>query len=172
MKINITQDDITTALRVFLMSLFDCEIITANDNNVAMPVGQFIVMSPLFSASTSTSIVNYSVTSRAGEGEQHIKRSIKWTCQLDFYGQLASDMANTVFAVWPTEYACSLLRFNGGVLSPLYCSEPRNVTMINAEKNYETRWAIDVTGQINPTVTTPMLFFNNVCLKLKNVESI
>src|SRR6185437_8444727 len=47
---------------------------------------------------------------------------------------------------------------SGVDMQPLYAEEPRNLTMINAENQYEPRWSFDFIAQFNPVVSTPLDF--------------
>ncbi|WP_434736538.1 phage neck terminator protein, partial [Escherichia coli] len=41
----------------------------------------------------------------AGEGSQHITRTTKWRCQLDFYGPHAADNAQVLATLFRSEFS-------------------------------------------------------------------
>ncbi|EFE93997.1 phage neck terminator protein [Serratia odorifera] len=171
--LSITEDDLYKALGDFLQGLFvDVEIERTQQNGVQMPLGDFIAMTSLYSAGLSTGVVTYSAPDKAGLGMQHITRTTQWKCQLDFYGQIAERNALMFATLIRSEFATAHFRCAGGAISPLYCSEPLQTTMINGEQQYETRWTLDFVAQINPVVNAPLAFFDNVTIQTTITESI
>ncbi|AYO37439.1 hypothetical protein [Serratia sp. P2ACOL2] len=171
--LSITESDLYKALGGFLQGLFvGVEIERTQQNGIPMPQGEFIAMTSLNSAGLSTGIVNYSAPVSAGMGQQHITRTTRWDCQLDFYGAGAERNALLLATLFRSEYSTDAFRRGGAVLTPLYCSDPRQTTMINGEQQYEPRWTLDVQAQINPVVSAPLAFFDNVTIHPIPVESL
>jgi hypothetical protein len=171
--LSITESDLYKALGDFLQGLFvDAQIERTQQNGVPMPRGEFITMTALNSAGLSTGVVNYTAPAAAGMGQQHMTRTTQWQCQLDFYGASAERNALLLATLYRSEYATDALRRSGGVLTPLYCSDPRQTTLINGEQQYEPRWTLDIQAQINPVVSAPLAFFDNVTTHPIPVESL
>ncbi|MDE9552784.1 phage neck terminator protein [Xenorhabdus bovienii] len=171
--ISVTERDLYKALGDFLRGLFpDVEIERAQQNNNPMPLGDFIVMTPLFSSGLSTSVVNYTRPESAGTGQQHISRTTEWRCQLDFYGDSAESNALLVATVIRSEFACEQFQELGGTITPLHTSDPRQLSIINGEQQWENRWTLDFVAQINPIVTAPQTFFDSVSTHTISTESI
>lgn len=159
--ISITQDDLTTALRGFLLSLVDAEVFLTQENLVPMPLGDFITMTPMTATGLSTNRVAYS-DSGVGLGSELTQRSNQWRCQLDFYGKSAQEFAQIVATMTRSEYASDWFRINNPPLQPLYAGEPHQTTMINAESQYENRWTLDFNGQHNAVIATPLAFIDSI----------
>lgn len=162
--ISITQDDLTAALRGFLMTLVDvdpADIFVSQGNDESMPIGDFITMTPMFITGLSTNRVAYS-DSGTGIGSELTQRSNQWRCQLDFYGNSAQEMAAIVGTMIRSEYSANWFRQNNMPVTPLYAGEPHQTTMINAEQQYESRWTLDFIAQFNAVVTTPLYFFDEI----------
>lgn len=159
--ISITQDDLTAALRGFLLSLVDAEVFLSQENNSPMPIGDFVTMTPMFITGLSTNRVSYNDPG-VGQGSEQTQRSNQWRCQLDFYGNSAQDMAAIVGTMIRSEYASEWFRQNNMPVTPLYAGEPHQTTMINAEQQYENRWTLDFIAQFNAVVTTPLYFFDEI----------
>ncbi|HDJ1441603.1 TPA: hypothetical protein PPN70_004052 [Serratia rubidaea] len=171
--LSLTENDLYKALGGFLQGLFvDVEIERTQQNGVQMPLGDFIAMTSINSAGLSTGVVTYSAPEQAGVGTQHITRTTQWQCQLDFYGKTAERNALTFATLVRSEFATSHFRCAGGAISPLYCTEPHQTTMINGEQQYEPRWTLDFVAQINPVVNAPLAFFDNVTIQSTITESI
>lgn len=159
--ISIKQDDLTTALRGFLLSLVDVEVFLAQENLVPMPNEDFVTMTPMFITGLSTNRVAYN-DHGVGAGSEMTQRSNQWRCQLDFYGNTAAEMAAIVGTMIRSEYAANWFKQNNMPVTPLYAGEPHQTTMINAEQQYESRWTLDFIAQFNAVVTTPLYFFDEI----------
>lgn len=159
--ISITQDDLTTALRGFLLSLVDAEVFLSQENNSPMPIGDFVTMTPMFITGLSTNRVSYNDPG-IGQGSEQTQRSNQWRCQLDFYGNSAQDMAAIVGTMIRSEYASEWFRQNNMPVTPLYAGEPHQTTMINAEQQYENRWTLDFIAQFNAVIATPLDFMDSI----------
>lgn len=159
--ISITQDDLTAALRGFLLSLVDAEVFLSQENNTPMPVGDFVTMTPMFITGLSTNRVAYNDPG-IGQGSELTQRSNQWRCQLDFYGTSAQEMAAIVGTMIRSEYSTNWFRQNNMPVTPLYAGEPHQTTMINAEQQYESRWTLDFIAQFNAVITTPQEFMDSI----------
>ncbi|QDX31940.1 hypothetical protein Dpoa569_0001333 [Dickeya poaceiphila] len=158
--ISISEDDLTTALRGFLLSLVDVsDCVLGQENNVPMPeIGtDYIVMTPIDSVATSTNKWVHD-----GEnGQKKTNRNSQWRCQIDFYGPNAQNNAVIISTMIRDEYAAGWFSSNGSALSPLYSNDPHQTTMINGEQQYEPRWTMDFIGQTNPVITTPQQYMTS-----------
>ncbi|ELY4831851.1 hypothetical protein SM096_004217, partial [Cronobacter sakazakii] len=86
----------------------------------------------------------------------------QWPCQIDCYGENAADNASIIGTLIRSDFACEWFRQNGNVITPLYCSDPHQTTMINGEQQYEGRWTMEFIGQFNPSVTTRQDFMDSI----------
>lgn len=159
--ISIKQDDMTTALRGFLLSLVDVEVFLAQENFVPMPTTDFITMTPMFTTGLSTNRVSFDDPG-VGVGSELTQRSNQWHCQLDFYGESSPEMAAVVGTMIRSEYSANWFRQNNMPITPLYAGEARQTTMINAEQQYESRWTLDFIAQVNAVISTPMEFMDSI----------
>ena len=163
-SVNIIQDDLTTALRGFLLSIVDTQTVElGQQNRTSMPIANnFVIMTPLGQVGLSTNRVRYDDNGIYGQGKQQTQRSTQWPCQIDCYGERASEFASIIGTLIRSDYACEWFSSNGPALSPLYCSEPKQTAMVNGEQQYEDRWTLDFIGQYNPIVSTPLDFMDNI----------
>lgn len=170
--LSVTESDLYQALGDYLRGLFsDAGIERTQQNRVPMPQGDFITMTGIDVTGLSTAVVTYSAPEQAGEGSQHITRTTKWRCQLDFYGPHAADNAQALATLFRSEFSVQLFRQTGGLISPLYCSDPLNTTFVNGQQQYEPRRTLDIQMQINPVVTTPLMFFDNVITRTTEADN-
>ena len=171
--ISITKSQLQTALRTFLIGLLGSswQIIEGQDNRVPMPVGNFVVMTSMTVGYIATPQESWSAGS-ANPGVDSAKTSSQWRCQLDFYGTGAQDAATAVSRIIRTTYACDQFTASGVDMQPLYAEEPKNLTMINAENQYESRWSFDFVAQFNPVVSTPLDFADSLTVELAEVDAV
>lgn len=162
--VSINQDDLTTALRGFLLSVIDTDVVElGQQNRVPMPdADNFVIMTPIGQFGLSTNRVEYDDNGLIGQGKQLNSRSTRWSCQIDCYGERASSYASIIGTLVRSDYACEWFAENGRIITPLYCTEPHQTAMINGEQQYEDRWTMEFIGQYNPIVTTPRDFIDNI----------
>lgn len=163
--IDIKEIDLLIPLQAFLMDITGLTIdnvLDGQQNLTPMPLGNFIIMTPMRQVGLSTNRVRYADNGVYGEGVQQNIRSTQWPCQIDCYGDGAADNAAIIGTLIRSEYACEWFRQNGNTLIPLYCSDPHQTTMINGEQQYESRWTMDFIGQYNPNVSTRQDFFDSI----------
>lgn len=163
--VDITELDLRIALQAFLMDITGLTIdnvLVGQQNLTPMPLHDFIIMTPLKQIGLSTNRVKYDDNGVYGEGKQLNQRSTQWPCQIDCYGENAADYAAIIGTLIRSDFACEWFRQNGNVITPLYCSDPHQTTMINGEQQYEGRWTMEFIGQFNPSVTTRQDFMDSI----------
>ncbi|CAI1839791.1 Uncharacterised protein [Serratia grimesii] len=170
-SISISDDDITTALRGFLLSLISTEVVLAQENRVPMPVSDFCTMTPLGVNGLSTNRYSYTDPGTVTGGSQQTTRTNVWRCQLDFYGETAQSNSLIVATMVRSEYAVEQFKSMGYDIRPLYSGEPHQTTMINGEQQYESRWTLDFSAQVNAVITTPMQFMDIIDIGLVEVDT-
>lgn len=92
--------------------------------------------------------------------------------QLDCYGTLSEDWSRIIQTLVRSEYGVTALRAaSAGLVTPLYAREPRQMPFVNAEQQYENRWIVEVSLQVNDTVQIPQQYADAVVLGLVNVDA-
>jgi hypothetical protein len=146
--LSITEEALLTALRGFLLPLFQGEVIQGQGNQAAMPKGQFIVMTPMLMVDLSVPVSTFSGQTAVFQSRK------KWSVQLDCYDDAgaAHDLATVISTMIRTPYAVDQFAAFGLDMAPLYASDPRNTNMINGESQYQDRWTFEFIGQFNPSL--------------------
>lgn len=157
----ITDDAVFTALRAFLLVIMPSgvEVVMAQDNGVSMPTGEFVSMNNTGTKRLETNITSY----RKAQGLKDIELHQEYRIQLDFYGLNSAQNAATFCTLYRDEYAFDQFPDN---IKPLYNDDPSQVPLMNSESQYEQRWKVGVTLQVNPTVSVPQQFMNSVAIGL------
>lgn len=155
--ISVTESMLLTALRTFLLTLVDCDVLKSQQNRVSMPTGDFVLMTGLGAIGLSTDKTAF-IPGQSNPGNETHSRSTQWNVQLDCYGPDASDIANLIATAFKTDYAAQQLATAAIEIQPLYANDPRQMTIVNAEQQYESRWIVELAFQYNPVVTLPQDF--------------
>ncbi|MEX9651824.1 phage neck terminator protein [Providencia sp. PROV117] len=142
--ISVTERDIFSELRPYLIELFECPVVVGYQNNVALPKDG-IVMHMLFERNIDYT-ANYWDSDTS---EVTAQSSVEATFQLDFYGQEANSRARVVANLWRSSYTTAKLK----KCQPLYCGEPRKNILVNESNQYENRMMLDIKLQYNPETT-------------------
>lgn len=155
--ISVTESALYLAVRTFLEGLVACPVMQSQQNHMAMPKGDFILMTGLNAPALSTDKVTF-IPGQSNPGSETHSRSTQWNVQLDCYGPDAADMAALIATTFKTDYAAQELAGAAIEIQPLYAKDPLQGTILNAENQYEPRWIVELVFQYNPVVTLPQDF--------------
>jgi hypothetical protein len=144
---SITETQVFTALRAFILTIVDCEVVRALNNRVPMPKGDFIALSPPSIMPLSTNVTAFNGTSNV------IKRSSQFLVQVDCYGAGACDRATAISMLLRDQYGCEQFAASGFDIQPLYASDAHQIPLVDGEAQYEERWTFEAVMQFNPALT-------------------
>ena len=156
---SVTIDQAIEAVASFLQPFSpSAEIVQAQVDRVSMPPDPCIVLTPIVRSNLAT-------PSFVGNGTDMntISTPARLDIQVDFYGDSSGDVAAAVSAAAKTEY--STLQFPDW-LTPLYCSDALQYPLITGEEQWEQRWALTLSLQINVSIDTPQQFADELIVTL------
>lgn len=157
-SIDLTDDDVFTALRTFILSLLPTvEVVQTQDNGVPMPVNPFITMNNVGKKRLATNTVSYTDPGGTAGGTENMMTPTQFTIQVDCYGPNSGDWAAMIQTAFRSEYATSNFPVN---IQPLYCDDPVQIPLITGEQQFLQRWKLQAVMQYNPTVAVPMQFWD------------
>jgi len=148
MAIAPTHSQMFKTLREFLLTIVPngCEVIKFQNNRVVEPAGSFVMMSPLRMTRLSTNLdTDLGVTT-------DITQSMQVDVQLDFHApdtDTPADLATVTSTLLRSWVSVKSFAASGYDITPLYASDPRQMPFVNAEQQYETRWVVDASLQVN-----------------------
>lgn len=146
---SVTESDIFTALRAFLLTVVGCPVVRTQVNRVPMPAGDFIALTPKSAVPLETNTDTYTATTKT------VERRTQYTIQIDCYGALASDRAQTIATLLRDSYSADQFAVSGYDVTPLYAGDAHQMPLIDGEEQYEERWTFDAVLQVNPLITLP-----------------
>lgn len=159
--LSLTDAQIFTALRAFLTAILDSSVtvLRGQANRVTEPVGDFVLMTPLFRIRLATNqdggwqgVTNPTALT--------VLAPTQITIQCDVHGPNSADNAQVITTLMRDEYGFASFQASGFNVAPLYADDPRRLPFINGEQQYEDRWSIDVVLQANPVASVPQDFAN------------
>jgi hypothetical protein len=161
-SITITENAILAQLRAMIIALTGYapeNVIRGRANSAPMPTGPFVVVQSLGRMAWRTNIEKWDAPNNAID----LDAGLQVAFQVDAYGPSAADVA-TMMAVatrstWSQQY-----------VSAMYASDPKQLTFINAEEQFEERWSFDAVLAYNPTVAVPQDYFTAVDIGLEPVD--
>lgn len=166
---SLSQSDMFTALRTFLLSVVSMPVIQSQQNRVSLPTGNFIAMTSLGMEGKSTNTVTYSDQSSTPGSEKHYRTTL-WRAQVDVYGSEAGQIANALAVAFRSEWGCEAFAASGFPVTPAYTDEPRNTAFIDSESQYEDRWTMTMVMVIDNSVTLPRYFFDSANVEAYSVD--
>lgn len=163
------QSAIFTAMRAFLVGILpsDVEVIQAQVNRVPEPAGSdFVVMTAIRRTRLST---NEDDSSDGSADLLSVEHSIDFVVQLDVHGPDSGDNAQIISTLLRDEYGVTA--FEGTGVTPLYTEDPRQLPFQNAEQQYEDRWVVEASLQVNEVVTVPQQYADALDVVLISVDA-
>lgn len=170
MSISITDQDVFTALRTFLIGVLPngTEVVQAQDNYVSMPDGPFVTMNNVSKTRLATNIDSYTYSSPI-LGTKDLETKTQFVIQLDFYGPDSGDWAQIVQCAYRDEYATSVFPAN---IQPLYADDPMQIPLIDGEQNYTQRWKLKAVMQYNPIVSLTQQFADQINISSETIADL
>lgn len=160
--VDVTQKSVLDALRSFILSLIDCEVIQGLGNGVAMPKLAFIAMTVTGRKRLSTNTDKYIGQTKA------TKQNTQLSVQIDCYGKNSGDWAQILSTMLRDEYGCIALGEN---VQPLYNGDPMMIPLTTGENTYLERWMIPAVLQYNPVISFPQQSAIELAAELIEIDS-
>jgi hypothetical protein len=159
---SIAIDSVFDALGLFFQPFVNgAQVIRAQVNRVAMPVGSFVELTEIASVDLEVPRMWYDGTNF----QRNIIGPKRLMIQTDFYGPQAGDWCAAIKTVWRTPYATA--QFPAGI-APLYCDDGHEAPLITGEEQYERRWALTMSVQYSPIICVPQQSANVLSMKTVN----
>lgn len=161
---SIVVDSVIDALGAFIQPFVgDAQIIRAQVNRVAPPVGSFVELTEILQCDLEYPRNWYDRTYQ----QRKIIGPKRIVVQADFYGSESGDWCSAIKGVFRTAYAAA--QFPAGI-APLYTDDGHEAPLLTGEQQYERRWALSCSLQFNPMIIVPQQSAD--VLKMNIVEAV
>lgn len=136
------------------------EGVTANTRIIALGTGTG-------GTGTYTVTPSQTVTSRTlASGGALLMQPTEFSVQIDVHGPNSADNAQTVTTIFRDWSGVDIFAATGLDVTPLTISDPRQIPFINDSQQYENRWVIDASVQVNPVLRLPQQFADQLSADL------
>lgn len=168
------QATVFTALGSFLTAILPAGvyIVQGQANRVPQPSGpDYVVMTPVTVTRISTNVDTWAdaVTGGTSSGGIVETQSFRVVIQCDVFGPNATDNALMASTLFRGLYAADWFADRGFAaqgISPLHADDPRQMAFVNGEAQYEDRWSLDVTLQVDQGTLVPQDFADAATVKI------
>lgn len=161
---SIAIDTIIEALGAFIQPFVEStQIIRAQVNRVAMPVGSFVELTEILQCDIATPTGSDDTVNQQTDYLSPKRIDI----QADFYGPSSGEYCTAIKGVWRTPYASAQFPDN---IQPLYCSDGHQAPLVTGEEQYVTRWTLTASLEYLPNVIVPQQ--SATALSMNILESI
>lgn len=172
-----TEDDIFNVLRAFLQNVLPLQstgpdvkfiVVVGQENRVGEPKEpNYIVMWPLRMPRLGTN-----VEAQASAGLQAtFMQPGEAVLQLDVHGPEAFNNASIVSTMFRSSYAVDFFAAVGTTIAPLHADDPRQLAFKSGEQQYEDRYIVEASLQVNQTVTAVAQSATALSVALVDVET-
>jgi hypothetical protein len=161
---SITETQVFAALRAFILTIVDCEVVRLPANRVPTPAGAFVGLSPGSNIPLATNVTSYTDTQKS------VERSSQITLQVDCYGSGSGDRATAISTLLRDAYASEQFAASGYDIQPLYAGDAKQLPLVDGEQQYEERWTFEAVMQFNPVITLPQDFATSLTPDVVSVE--
>ncbi len=106
-------------------------------------------------------------------GQNVLEQGAEVTFQLDFHtlDNTSADLAQTVATTMRDPYGVQVFADQNLGVVPLYADDPRQVPFINENQQYEWRWVLEASMQVNQAVRVPQQFADEAVVGIVDVDA-
>ena len=146
--VSILETNVFAALRAYILTLVSVPVIRTPVNRAAMPLGDFIALSPAGMRRLETNTDSYpTITTMA------MLQPMEITIRVDCYGATACDSAQLIAATFRDEFGVDAFTASGFDIAPLYTTDALQMPVVTGEDQYLERWTFEAVMQFNPVTT-------------------
>lgn len=171
LTISVTEDQVLAKIRSLILSIVPSgtEVVLGGDNRVPPPVGDYVLLTPLFDDRLSTNQDSDSDPYPLPGGSVAMAQHLRMDVQVDFFSQLnAGDWAKMFTTVWRDSYACDAL---APICQPLFADQARRMPWVTGEDQFQTRFTVTAAVQYNPITTAPQQFAGSAEVTIIEVDT-
>ena len=163
-------DALFIPLRAWLITLLPANtpVVKGYVNDVPQPLGDHVVITPLFEKRLRTNVNTYDDDGSAG-GTKNIEQGTEIHIQIDVYGAQAGTWAARISTLFRDESAVTAMAPS---VSPLYIDDARNMPLVTGEQKYLQRFASTAVMQYNPVTTITQQFADAAEVGLVEVDTL
>ena len=173
----ITEADFLTALHGYIVAvtgLDGARVFRGNQSRMVLPKnGAYCIYTPIIRQRRGTNIYNFNAAGLPDDknGTDTITALILVDVQVDFYDENAAQNAQMLEIASRSYMGTNYFKAAGVDVRVCTAENPRNLTGIDASNQYEERWSVTITTEINAAIVNNLPWFEDFTFKaIKNVD--
>lgn len=174
MTLSFTESDIFASLRTLLLQMLPTgvEVVRSQTNRVPEPrVGDFVVFTPINRTRLAMNTDTYSDGFPEEPGVKYALQPTRIDVQLDVHGPSSGDNVQIITTLFRDDYATTFFDASAIDMQALYTGEPHQMPFINGENQFEDRWVVDVSLQVNQVVEIEQQFADTLVTGVIEVDT-
>lgn len=173
----LTEADFMLALHGYIVAvtgLDGARIFRGNQSRMVLPKsGAYCIYTPIIRQRHGTNVYTFDATNKPDDenGVDTMTALILIDVQVDFYADGAAANAQALEIASRSYIGTDYFKGEGVDVRVVTAQSPRNLTGIDASNQYEERWSVTITAEINAGITQNLPWFEDFNFKaIKNVD--
>lgn len=173
----LTEADFMLALHGYIVAvtgLDGARVFRGNQSRMVLPKsGAYCIYTPIIRQRRGTNVYAFDATNKPDDenGVDTMTALILVDVQVDFYADSASQNAQALEIASRSYIGTDYFKGEGVDVRVCTAQSPRNLTGIDASNQYEERWSVTITAEINAGITQNLPWFEDFTFQaIKNVD--
>ena len=174
---SLTEADYLSALHGYIVAVTGLDggvVIRGNQSRMVLPKnGAYCIYTPIIRQRRGTNLYSFDATGLPDDknGTDSLTALVLVDVQVDFYADYAAQNAQMLEIASRSYMGTNYFKASGVDVRVCTAQNPRNLTGIDASNQYEERWSVTITAEINSALIQKLPWFEDVTMKaLKNVD--
>ena len=164
----LTEADFMTALHGYISAVTGLDgkrIFRGNQSRMTLPKrGAYCIYTPIIRRRRGTNVYQFDAAGLPDDknGVDKISALILIDVQVDFYAEYAAANAQVLEVASRSYMGSNYFKAAGVDVRVCTAENPRNLTGIDASNQYEERWSVTITAEVNAAITNDLPWFEDV----------
>ena len=164
----LTEADFMTALHGYIVAvtgLDGARVFRGNQSRMVLPKsGAYCIYTPIIRQRRGTNVYKFNAEGLPDNknGVDTMTALILIDVQVDFYADSASQNAQMLEIASRSYMGTNYFKASGVDVRVCTAQSPRNLTGIDASNQYEERWSVTITTEVNASITNSLPWFEDV----------
>jgi hypothetical protein len=174
---SLTEADFLTALHGYIVAVTGMDgktVFRGNQSRMVLPKnGAYCIYTPIIRQRRGTNVYDFDAAGLPDDknGADKMTALVLVDVQCDFYADYAAQNAQMLEIASRSYMGTNYFKAAGVDVRVCTAQNPRNLTGIDASNQYEERWSVTITTEINSTLAQGLPWFEDFTLKaIKNVD--
>lgn len=164
----LTEADFMLALHGYIANVTGLDavrIFRGNQSRMVLPKnGAYCIYTPIIRERRGTNVYSFDATDKPDDenGVDTMTALVLVDVQVDFYADGAAQHAQDLEIASRSYMGTDYFKGNGVDVRVVTAQNPRNLTGIDASNQYEERWSVTITAEVNSSITANLPWFEDV----------